>query len=250
MTPRAPLDPRLLEALSAYLDGKLEGADRSALEKRLAREEALRARLAELRMVRESLRSLPALKPPRPLTLSPSQAGSSARRPVAFASRRMAFASALAALAFVAVTSLDAFSRASHSGAAPAAAPAAESVKAADGVGAGPEETPPLLAAPKQTPRAPLPTVQSSREVATEAPSTPWEIPYPTEPPAEDECNGEPGAAEAEGRCGVPGQSEPSPTPELAATPVLHAAASFLEVFLGLSAVVLAVLAFAFRKRK
>jgi anti-sigma factor RsiW len=243
MNPRAPLDPRLLEALSAYLDGKLEGAERSSLEGRLKRGEALRAQLEELRAVRESLRSLPALKPPRPLTLSPAQAGASARRPGAITSRRMAFASALAALAFVAMTSLDVFSRASLVGgaAAPQAMPVAESVRSSDGAEAGAE----------QTLQEPLPAMNPTHmESATGARAAPTGISSPTAPPpAKGECYANPGDSNAADRCGLTNGPVPSPTPGLAALPDFPTAAPYLEGFLGLSAVLLAVLAFVFRKR-
>jgi hypothetical protein len=75
MNPRTPLNPDLLETLSAYLDGKLEGGEKAALEERLRGDPALQGRLEELKLVRDSLRALPPLKPPRALTLTRAQAG-------------------------------------------------------------------------------------------------------------------------------------------------------------------------------
>ncbi len=105
------LDPQLLELLSAYLDGRLEGAERTALEARLNNEENLRRQLVELRSVRDSLRALPLLTPPRSFALTPAMAGKAAGKPAVFTPRRMAFGSALASLAFVCVLSLEVLSR-------------------------------------------------------------------------------------------------------------------------------------------
>lgn len=60
---------RLMESLSAYLDGALDGAERDALERHLATCETCRAELAELRRVGALLRSLPEPALPRSFTL-------------------------------------------------------------------------------------------------------------------------------------------------------------------------------------
>jgi hypothetical protein len=143
MTPRSPLDPRLLEMLSAHLDGKLEGADRAELLQRLERDAALRAQLEELRLVRDSLRTLPPLKPPRPLTLTREQAGIPARRFFNLRSTVFAAASALATLAFAimilnmrsgkSVSSLDAYSLSAPMAAQAPAEPTTALEKAAGG---------------------------------------------------------------------------------------------------------------------
>lgn len=57
------------EALSAYLDGALDSAERDAVERRLATCDACRAELADLRRVRALLRALPEVTPPRSFTL-------------------------------------------------------------------------------------------------------------------------------------------------------------------------------------
>lgn len=67
----AELSPRDWEALSAYLDGRLSPRERARLEARLAREPALRQRLAELRALRAALRDLPPPRVPRNFTLRP-----------------------------------------------------------------------------------------------------------------------------------------------------------------------------------
>jgi hypothetical protein len=110
MNPMDKLDPHLLETLSAYLDGRLEGAEKATLEARLNKEESLRRELAELRSVRDSLRALPLLKPPRSLALTPAMAGKATGKSGVFSPRRMALGSALASLAFVCVLSIDVLS--------------------------------------------------------------------------------------------------------------------------------------------
>lgn len=57
------------EALSAYLDGALDSAERDAVELRLATCDACRAELADLRRVRALLRALTEVTPPRSFTL-------------------------------------------------------------------------------------------------------------------------------------------------------------------------------------
>jgi len=52
------------ERLSAYIDGALSDEDRRAVEERLARDEAARARLAELRKIVDAVRSLPKASAP------------------------------------------------------------------------------------------------------------------------------------------------------------------------------------------
>ena len=73
---------RLTEALSAYLDGALDGAERDALERHLATCEACRAELAGLRRVGALLRALPEPALPRSFTLpvTTTRTGLSRRR--------------------------------------------------------------------------------------------------------------------------------------------------------------------------
>jgi hypothetical protein len=249
MNPRAPLDTRLLESLSAYLDGRLEGAEKAALEQRLSREEDLRRQLSELRRVRDSLRALPALKPPRALTLTPAQAGMPVKRPGWFSPRGMALGSALAALAFVVVASADFFS----SGAMAAAPrPAAESfaapaqLQSADQAASGSGEAgAPTVAAPP-TGGLPAPTASGPREKLGGGESgTPTGTLAPIEPPSIG-C-GEPAAAnKAADQCGLFGEPAPQPF----SLPDFQTLAPFLEALLGLTALLLAVLAIIARRRK
>ncbi len=73
--PNTPLSDRDLEMLSAYLDGELRPSEEVALEARLAREEALRAVLEDLRANRLLLRQAPRLKAPRSFALDPAVFG-------------------------------------------------------------------------------------------------------------------------------------------------------------------------------
>jgi anti-sigma factor RsiW len=258
MNPRTTPDPRLLEAISAYLDGTLEGAERTALEQRLEQDEALRSQLSELRAVRDSLRALPVLKSPRPLTLSPAQAGVAVRRPAAFSPRPMAWGSALASLAFVAVVAVDTFSRGFLMGAAPGAtaplglqAAEIESVDdaqpMASGGGTAAEATPPM---------APLspPDRGSATATGTEAPPAMGAGPAAdrTPPPAAaaDECGGQPYANKAVGRCEWTADSVSESEQPSFSLPDFHTAAPYLEGFFGASAVGLAVLAVVLRRRR
>jgi hypothetical protein len=254
MNPRAPLDPRLLEALSVYLDGKLTGAELAALEEQLKRDEDLRTQLSELRAVRDSLRSLPTLKPPRPLTLSPAQAGAPLRRSGWFSSRRMTFASAMAALAFVVVASFDVFLRGSLMPqaarlAAPEAMPVSAPEQTVDSGGEGFNKAPttaagPTLMAPQATANA---TSETARGGGTVEPTI---ILSPTPQVIQDECDANPGANKAVDRCGLTNSFSATPVSEPFSLPDFRTLAPFLEWSLGLLAVILAVLAFVLRRRR
>jgi hypothetical protein len=165
MNPMDKLDPRLLETLSAYLDGRLESAEKAALEARLNKEESLRRELAELRSVRDSLRALPLLKPPRSLALSPAMAGKATGKSGVFSPRRMALGSALASLAFVCVLSIDVLSRGGFLAAstAPQVFPANESFavprQSVDSSGAGKSAATAAPASPMAT-ETPSPTAR------------------------------------------------------------------------------------------
>jgi hypothetical protein len=99
------LPVRDLEQLSAYLDGQLNDAEQRALRARLMREPGLQQALGELRQVREALRALPPVRPPRNFTLTPSMIGQAAPR--ATRGPALAWASALASLAFVVLAAVD-----------------------------------------------------------------------------------------------------------------------------------------------
>jgi anti-sigma factor RsiW len=235
----APLAPRLLEALSAYLDGRLEGAERTALEDRLNREEGLRRQLDELRSVRDSLRVLPVLQPPRALTLSRAQVGSEKNAPSgffrAFSPRAMSFASALAAMMFVFVLAADFFSQSKFAlgaGAPAIAQPAAEKAPAMEPTAA----------------KAAAPQLESGGgESPTQA-----EVPAPTvAPPPSATQEGAYDSDETNGTAGRQlGFVDTSLTsPHKPTLPDYHTVAPYLEAFLGISAVILAVLAVWLRRR-
>lgn len=75
-----------LELLGAYQDGELDKHEMRQVQKRLAREPALVAALAEIREISEALRAL------RPLPAKPLHAGFPARRFYPFAATFVAFA--------------------------------------------------------------------------------------------------------------------------------------------------------------
>jgi hypothetical protein len=93
--------PQDLDRLSAYLDNQLSPAEKATLEARLEREPELKAALDDLRTTVRTLRSLPAVRPPRSFTLSPERARAIAPPQRVFPALRLA--TALAALAFVVV---------------------------------------------------------------------------------------------------------------------------------------------------
>jgi hypothetical protein len=252
MNPRAPLSPRLLEELSAYLDGRLEGAEKAALEESLARDENLRRHLSELRTVRESLRALPPIKPPRALTLTRAQAGEPLRRFDWFSPRRMALGSALAAMAFVVVMAADLVSRGFTLG---ATSPQVESFAAPASLQSADQAAPTggkanATALATQPPAA-LPAVTATGPA--EIPGgggSPATIGAPTlaEPPS-DRC-GEPSVTnKAAERCGVAGPLQ-EPVSKAFSLPDFPTLAPYLEVFLGITAVLLAVFAVFSRRRK
>jgi hypothetical protein len=258
MTPRTPLDPRLLESLSAYLDGLLEGAKRAALERRLDRDEVLRRELDELRAVRVSLRSLPDMDPPRPLTLTPAQAGVSARRPAAFSPRMMAWGSALASLAFVGVAFMDMYSRGFLLRGTATYAPAPMALQAfearpPDGI-AQPESASEKAAEPTARAAAENIIDRNSTE-PTETGTGSWMSATPGEGisagASADGCGGRPGdTAQDTERCEVPldaGHDSRKPSFSL---PGLPAAAPYLEGFFGLAAVLLGAGAVFIRRRR
>lgn len=71
MSAERNFSPDEYELLSAYLDNMLTEAERTALEARLAGDDALRAELEALRNTVSLIKSLPVLKAPRNFTLTP-----------------------------------------------------------------------------------------------------------------------------------------------------------------------------------
>jgi hypothetical protein len=158
---------RDVELLSAYLDGKLSGADSTRLEGRLAADPALASIMQDLSQARSLLRRLPQRRAPRNFTLSPQRAG--VRPPLPRAYPVLRLASALAGVLFF-LTFLGSF----------VAVPAAQTTKFAAqdttrvGLGAAPVAAteaptePPALSASLP---APTPTLEMGIEAApAEAP--------------------------------------------------------------------------------
>jgi hypothetical protein len=251
MTPRTPLDPRLLESLSAYLDGSLEGAECDLLERRLDRDEALRRELEELRMVRVTLRSLPELAPPRPLTLSPAQAGTVPRRRAAFSPRRLAWGSALASLAFVTVAFLDLNSRGTFRHAAATLAPVPMALQAFSAQ--QPDEMMQPEAASEKADASGAGDRAGSEP--TEIGAESWESSTtsgvaPGEAQTDGCGGGDINADQDMERCEVQIVAEPEPEQPSFSLPDLPAMAPYLEAFFGLSAVLLGVCAAVLRRRR
>ncbi len=94
VSPQIPSD-RDLELLSAYLDGELADREKEKLEQRLARENALRAVLDDLRETVTLVSDLPRLKAPRSFTLDPAVYGRPVGRPVPWWQRLFTLESAL-----------------------------------------------------------------------------------------------------------------------------------------------------------
>jgi hypothetical protein len=253
MNPRAPLDSRLLEALSAYLDGRLESMEKAALEERLSREEDLRLHLLELQAVRDSLRALPSIKPPRALTLTHAQAGVPVRRAGWFSSRQMTLGSALAAMAFVVVFSVDLVSRGFLPGASsplPESFAAPAQLQAADRAAMGGGEAYAPTSAAQPSFDLPAPSNSGPLEkTGGEASATPNGTPPPVEP-ASDGCGAPSIANQAAERCGLDDANFEAPAPKRFSLPDFRTLAPYLEVFLGLTTVILAALAIFFRRRK
>jgi anti-sigma factor RsiW len=100
VSPKIPSD-RDLELLSAYLDGELTDRERERLEQRLARENALRAELDDLRETVVLVSDLPHLKAPRNFTLDPAVYGRPLRRRLFTLAFALRFSGALGAAASI-----------------------------------------------------------------------------------------------------------------------------------------------------
>jgi hypothetical protein len=121
MTGLGRISSRDLERLSAYLDGQLSRAEVARLEARLRDEALLREALDGLRQAKAALASLPSLRPPRNFTLTREMAGV---RPQRRAYPALRLATAIATVAFLAVSGLDVLSRGAGRFAPGASAPA------------------------------------------------------------------------------------------------------------------------------
>lgn len=98
------LSTRDLELLSAYIDGELSARGLARLLARLDREPGLKQALEEMKAVVQQMGSLPEAPLPRSFTLTPEAAGIRSR-PRAYPVFQLA--TALAAIAFVALVGLD-----------------------------------------------------------------------------------------------------------------------------------------------
>jgi anti-sigma factor RsiW len=101
MNPHLSPDQATLDAISAYLDGRLNQQETAALEKALRQHPEWRETLDELAAIRSLLRSLPELHSPKNFILS--QAASPRARTRDLPMRAYGFGSALAAIAAVVV---------------------------------------------------------------------------------------------------------------------------------------------------
>lgn len=114
------MTPQDFNQLSAYLDNQLSRAEKTKLEARLGREPDLQKTLADLRLTRRMLRSLPTVKPPRNFTLTRAQAQATSRpRWQLFPALRLA--TALAGFAFVFLLAVDLFALQNQAGGTTAA---------------------------------------------------------------------------------------------------------------------------------
>ncbi len=105
VSPKIPSD-RDLELLSAYLDGELTHREKEQLEQRLARENALRAVLDDLRGTVALVGDLPRLKAPRNFTLDPAVYGRPLRHRLFTLKSALQLSGALGAAASIALIML------------------------------------------------------------------------------------------------------------------------------------------------
>jgi hypothetical protein len=177
------------EALTAYLDGVLTPAERKRFERLLASDEALRASLAEQRLIKASLRRLPRMRAPRNFTLDPARYG----RPAPSASERLypiiRVATAVVAIMFVLLVVIDLSPLGGLQG---GAQPLAETIQSEAEVAAAPAAAEaPAIEAPAQPAAADEAAIEVTRiveeealEMAAEEPAA--EQPAPAEMPAEE----------------------------------------------------------------
>ncbi|MBN1439651.1 MAG: hypothetical protein JW929_09600 [Anaerolineales bacterium] len=258
MNPRAPQDARLLEHLSAFLDGKLTVAEQSTLEERLERDADLREQLESLRAVREVLRSLPPQAPPRPLTLSPAQAGTAPRRTASLSPRWMSLGSAFAALALVVVVLTDVSSTRSTLNAAAPEAPQmlfavpGENRTADDAAAewAGEDAAPAAAEESASPPPAATRSGTQEKSAGIGAAAERTEPPAPTSTQALDVCEAQSGTDGALDPCGPTVAFTPPPVRVSFSRVGFRSIAPYLETALALTAVILGALAMVLRKRK
>jgi hypothetical protein len=188
------------------------------------------------------------------LILSAAQAGASVRRSGFFSSRRMAWGSAFAALAFVIVASMDFFSRGfmmaaatrpvAENQAVPAALQAADRAESGSGAVVTPASAPePTVARPEPSPSEP------QEKTGDEETAEVYGLLSATQPKS-DACSGTPAADTAEEKCGVTTGFLLQPTPKSIDLPDFETLAPYLEIALGLAAALLAGFAVYLRRRR
>lgn len=183
------MNPRDLELLSAYLDGKLNPSDSARLEARLQSDPELASTLSDIRLARGILRKLPARKAPRNFTLTRKMVGLKPPLPRSYGFFRFSTAFATILLVITFATNFI-VPRVSY-------APSGPAMQAGGGYGGGPgygmgggggDGSAFPQAMPDAAGAAP-----SDAPVATEAPSVAAELaPAPTEMPLiATEANGD-----------------------------------------------------------
>jgi hypothetical protein len=100
------LPGRELERLSAYIDGELSPREARKLEAQLQRDPSLMQALEQLRSVKVQVGTLPEVRPPRNFTLTADMLGV---KPAVLAYPVLRLATAVAAVAFVALVGVDLF---------------------------------------------------------------------------------------------------------------------------------------------
>jgi hypothetical protein len=157
---------RVIEQLSAYLDGQLSGAEKTRLESRLASDRELASALSDLRQTRTVLRKTPQRRAPRNFTLTPKMAG--IKPPVPRAVPALSWASAVAAILFVCTLGVNLLGQLSFGAAAPMAAQSAPYVGGGDGGGYGGGAPEPTQAPVAENAALPTPTPEMTKFVAPE----------------------------------------------------------------------------------
>jgi hypothetical protein len=213
MTGLGRISSRDLERLSAYLDGQLPRAEVARLEGRLRDEASLREALDGLRQSKAALGSLPMLRPPRNFMLTPAMAGI---RPQRHAYPALRLATAIATVAFLAVSGLDVLSRGGgrFSLGAAAPAPAAQELLQVEEPAA--EESEPLERSALLAPTEAAPSLEVFAEDMLQTTATP----PPEAPPGETLPYGVGGGAPEGTPMGIGGgPPEGTPAPAAAAIP-------------------------------
>ncbi|WP_420628695.1 anti-sigma factor family protein [Candidatus Leptofilum sp.] len=114
------------ETITAYVDGLLDGRSRQQFEQEMAQDDGLRQEVAQLQLIKQSLRQLPQREVPRNFILDPAEfSRPPARQPWVQAYPVLRAATAMAAFFFIFALAAGAFTNFGMS-AEPALAPAAD----------------------------------------------------------------------------------------------------------------------------